>query len=206
MELAHDLGGRRGFGEVVVEAEEPVFREPWERTARALVYAAVVTMESPSTSAFRWAIERMQPEHYLQSSYYEHWLTAAATMAVESGAVSLEELEERAGGHFPLSRADEATPVRPEPAGHRFAVGDAVRVRQWQSPGHHRCPAYVRGKAGTVVAVQGSFSLPDVEAHATDRVVEALYTVGFAATDLFAEASPSDRVNVGLWDSYLEAP
>lgn len=206
MEFAHDLGGRRGFGEVVVEADEPVFHEPWERAARALVYAAVVTLPNPTTSAFRWAIERMEPEHYLQSSYYEHWLTAAATLAVESGAVTLEELEERAGGRFPLARADEATPVRLVPVGHRFAVGDAVRVRQWHSPGHHRCPAYVRGRAGTVVAVQGSFSLPDVEAHSTDRVVEALYTVAFTATDLFEEASSQDQVNVGLWESYLEAP
>jgi len=206
VELAHDLGGRQGFGRVEVEPDEPAFHEPWERTARALVYASVMTMANPSTSAFRWAIERMDPEHYLQSSYYEHWLTAAATMAVESGAVSVEELEERAGGRYPLSRADDATPLRLEPAGHRFAVGDAVRVRQWQSPGHYRCPAYVRGKVGEVVSVQGAFSLPDVEAHSTERVVEALYTVGFAATDLFAEASPSDRVNVGLWDSYLEVP
>jgi len=83
----HDLGGRDGFGPVVVEPDEPVFHDDWERVARALVFATVTNMPNPTTSAFRHAIERMEPGHYLTSSYYEHWLTAAATIAVESGLV-----------------------------------------------------------------------------------------------------------------------
>ncbi len=203
MEFAHDLGGRAGFGAVVVEPDEPVFHEPWERTARALVYAAVMATDNPNTSAFRWSIERMDPKHYLTSSYYEHWLTSAATLAVESGAVTLEELEERAGGRFPLSRPAEVRISAPQ-GRERFAIGDRVQVRPEQSGGHSRCPAYVRGKAGTVVDVQGTFSLPDVEAHSTARVTEALYTVRFDAAELFDDAAPSTWVNVGLWDSYLE--
>lgn len=198
MDLAHDLGGRDGFGPVVVEPDEPPFHEPWERTARALVYAAVMTTDNPNTSAFRWSIERMDPEHYLGSSYYEHWFTSAATMAVESGAVTLAELEERAGGPVPLSRPAAVTPP-PATQAQRFAVGDAVRVRADAAPGHTRCPAYVRGLVGTVVDVQGSFSLPDVEAHSTDRPVEAVYTVRFPGPE------PRTTVAVGLWDSYLEA-
>lgn len=204
MELAHDLGGRSGFGPVVVEADEPVFHEPWERTARALVYAAIMTTDNPNTSLFRWSIERMEPEHYLESSYYEHWLTSAATMAVESGAVTLDELEERAGGRFPLSRSVDVLAGTTPVGGGRFEVGDRVRVRADQPVGHTRCPAYVRGQVGTVVDVQGSFSLPDVEAHSTERVVEALYTVRFAAIDLFADTDADHHVSVGLWDSYLE--
>lgn len=199
MEPAHDLGGREGFGRVVVEPDEPVFHEPWERTARALVYAAAITTANPSTSAFRWSIERMDPEHYLSSSYYEHWFTAAATLAVESGAVTLEELEARAGGRVPLSRpADVEVPVGT--GEQRYAVGDRVRVRPGASSGHTRCPAYVRGHVGTVVDVQGTFVLPDVEAHSPARPTEALYTVRF--DDVVAE--PATSVSVGLWDSYLE--
>src|SRR5436309_3442075 len=33
---------------------------------------------------FRHAIERMDPIHYLSSSYYEHWLTALATSTCTS--------------------------------------------------------------------------------------------------------------------------
>ena len=202
MELAHDLGGRPGFGPVAVEPDEPVFHEPWERTARALVYAAVMTTDNPNTSLFRWSIERMEPDHYLESSYYEHWLTSAATMAVESGAVTREELEERAGGRFPLSRPVDVLARTTPHGGSRFAVGDRVRVRADRPVGHTRCPAYVRGRVGTVVDRQGDFSLPDVEAHSTDRVTEALYTIRFAARDLFEGAD--HHVSVGLWDSYLE--
>lgn len=203
MELAHDLGGREGLGSPHVEPDEPVFHEPWERTARALVYAAMGTHPNPTTSAFRHAIERMDPDHYLASSYYEHWLTAAATIAVESGAVTEVELEDRAGGAFPLSRPG----VLPEVVGtgaQRFAVGDRVRVVGAPHGGHTRCPAYVHDRTGTVLRVDGRFSLPDVEAHSTQRVEEGTYGVGFPAQDLWDDAEPGVVVHVDLWDSYLE--
>lgn len=48
----------------------------------------------------------MQPAHYLSSPYFEHWLTGVATMAVEAGLVTRDDLEHRAGGGFPLSQPD----------------------------------------------------------------------------------------------------
>ena len=62
-----------------------MFHAAWERTARALVYAAMGAHPNPTTSAFRHAIERMDPVHYLSSSYYEHWLTSALTLFTEAG-------------------------------------------------------------------------------------------------------------------------
>lgn len=203
MELAHDLGGREGFGTPHVEPDEPVFHAAWERTARALVYAAMGAHPNPTTSAFRHAIERMDPEHYLASSYYEHWLTAAASIAVESGAATRDELEARAGGPFPLARP--AEPPEVEGSGEqRFAVGDRVRVVAAAHAGHSRCPGYVRGRTGTVVRVDGRFSLPDVEAHSTRRVVEGTYGVRFSARHLWDDADDHVAVHVDLWDSYLE--
>jgi nitrile hydratase subunit beta len=159
---------------------------------------------NPTTSAFRHAIERMDPEHYLTSSYYEHWLTAAASIAVESGTVTREELEARAGGAFPLARPE----VRPDVEGsgeQRFAVGERVRVVAVAHGGHTRCPGYLRGHVGTVTRVDERFSLPDVEAHATRRVLEGTYGVRFSARDLWSDADPRATVHVDLWDSYLEA-
>jgi nitrile hydratase subunit beta len=57
-----------------------------------------------TVSYFRHTEERMDPAQYLNSSYYERWLTVAATMAVEAGLSSPEELDTRAQGLFPLSR------------------------------------------------------------------------------------------------------
>lgn len=185
------------------EGDEPVFHAPWERTARALVYAAMPTHANPTTSAFRHAIERMDPEHYLASSYYEHWLTAAASVAVESGVIERAELEARAGGPFPLARPSGEPQVEGSGA-QRFAVGDRVRVVAVEHGGHSRCPGYVRGRAGTVTRVDGCFSLPDVEAHSTRRVVEGTYGVRFFARDLWEDADPHSAVHVDLWDSYLE--
>lgn len=204
MELAHDLGGRDGFGAVEVEGDEPVFHEPWERTARALVYAAMGAHPDPTTSAFRHAIERMEPAHYLASSYYEHWLTAAASIAVESGIVTADELEVIAGGSFPLARPAETPRVEGSGAD-RFGVGDRVRVVAEAHGGHSRCPGYLRGRVGTVHRVDDRFSLPDVEAHSTDRVEECTYGVRFAAQDVWDGGDPNASVHVDLWDSYLEA-
>jgi nitrile hydratase beta subunit len=200
----HDLGGRDGFGPVVVEADEPPFHERWERTARALTIAVLGAVANPSGGRFRHAIERMDPAHYLTSPYYEHWLTAAATLAAEGGLVSLADLEARAGGAFPLGRP-ERPGARPVAAGRpRFAVGDRVRVRERHPHGHTRCPGYVRGHVGVVTRCDGAFSLPDVEAHSTDRVPDATYSVRFEADELWRDGQAGVAVHVDLWDSYLE--
>jgi nitrile hydratase len=146
----------------------------------------------------------MEPAHYLTSSYYEHWLTAAATLAVEGGLVTRRELEERAGGPFPLARRSiDVVPKAGDPPA-RFDVGDAVRVRGFHPPGHTRCPRYVRGHVGVVLSRDGSFPLPDVEAHCDLRPLEQTYTVRFEAEELWGDRQPGVRVCVGLWDSYLE--
>jgi Nitrile hydratase beta subunit len=46
-------------------------------------------------SASRHAIERMNPAHYLESPYYEHWLHSCETLLVEGGAISRKELDAR---------------------------------------------------------------------------------------------------------------
>lgn len=206
MDGIHDLGGRQGFGTVQHSPEEPVFHHAWEARARALVHLVAGAVDTRS-GEFRHSIERMDPGHYLTSRYYEHWLTAAATLAVEHGLVTLSELEARAGGGFPLSG-----PVRGEPiddpgwdvAEPRFQAGDQVRVREWHPPGHTRCPGYVRGKTGTVVRLDGNYSLPDIEAHGSGRREEPTYSVRFDARDLWGDDQRGACVHVDLWDSYLE--
>jgi nitrile hydratase subunit beta len=196
----------QGFGAVDHSPAEPAFPHRWQAVSRALMIVVTGAVEA-SGGEFRHSIERMEPGHYLTSSYYEHWLTAAATLAVEHRLVTLADLEERAGGRFPLSGpvlgpaiVDAAADVR-EP---RFGIGDRVQVREWHPPGHTRCPRYVRGKAGVVVRVDGIHSVPDVEAHSTTRRCEPTYSVRFDAADLWRDGQCGVAVHVDLWDSYLE--
>lgn len=213
MDGVHDLGGKDGFGPVVAEAGEPVFHAPWEGKVFAL--AAVVTSQKlANIHAFRHAIERMDPLHYLGSSYYEHWLTGMATLLVERGIVTPDELTTRAGGSFPLSRPARAEAVAaaaaatPDDGGAppRFAVGAAVLVREVHPFGHTRCPDYVRGKRGTIVRVDGAFALPDVAAHSTVRRREPSYNVRFTAEALWGVGAHGESVAVDLWESYLDVP
>src|SRR5260370_11370477 len=162
----HDVGGRQGFGTVAHSPAEPAFAYRWEAVTRALLMVVAGTVQA-SGGEFRHSIERMEPGHYLTSSYYEHWLTAAATLAVEHGLMTRAELEGRAGGQFPLSGPVLAPPLAeagPDVGEARFGVGDRVRVREWHPPGHTRCPGYVRGKSGAHGRVDGTCSVPDIEA------------------------------------------
>ena len=206
MDGMHDLGGRQGFGPVVVEPGEPRYHARWEAATR-LLFRVILARELPNGSdgALRHAIERMDPMLYLSSSYYARWVTAAATLAVEAGIVTEAELEERAGGPYPLSRPVAAKTITDPPEGRsRFAIGDRVRVRGWHPSGHTRCPWYIRGHLGVVTRYDGPFSLPDVEAHSVHRVHEAAYSVRFDAEELWHDGQPGMTVNVDLWDSYLE--
>ena len=166
MDGVHDLGGVQGFGGVEVEAHEPVFHAEWERRAFRLTVA--VMFAGYLNGRFRHAIERMDPVWYLASSYYEHWLTAVATGLVEGGQLTQAELDERLGAPYPVARQIRAPRLDdpgPSIRTHHFGVGSAVRVREWHPLGHTRAPRFVQGKPGTVVRLDGVFSVPDVEYH-----------------------------------------
>jgi nitrile hydratase len=205
----HDLGGMQDFGTVLVEHDEPVFHEPWEMRVFGMV-ATLSAQRLYSVNSFRYAIERMDPAHYLGSPYYEHWLTAVTTLLLERGVLERRGLSERAGVPLALARPSQAPAWETEPASEaqasRFAPGDAVRVREMHPRGHTRCPRYVRGKRGVVERCEGAYVLPDAEAHGDDRPREQTYCVRFEAAELWgAEAEADATVSVDLWDSYLEA-
>jgi nitrile hydratase len=197
----------QGFGPVKVAPDEPVFHRPWEARTFALTGGALGA-GGFNTPMFRHAIERMDPGHYLTSSYYEHWLTAVATLLVEAEMISRNELDARVGA-FPLSRpseadagdvADAAPRERP-----RFAVGDAVRVRDLHFSGHTRCPRYVRGRRGVVVRLDPAAPIPELEAHRRERVLDPTYGVRFEAGELWSDAAGANAaVHVDLYEQYLE--
>ena len=204
----HDLGGLDGFGPVERQDDEPLFAEDWERRVFRFMVGSVGPLGG-NGGMFRHSIERMEPAHYLSSSYYEHWLTGVTTLAVEAGAATVDELERRAGGRFPLSRPDRGMlpddlTSRTEP---RYSVGDQVRVRAWHPPGHTRAPRYVQGKRGTIVRFDGAHNVSDIEAHGGGFVTDPLYSVRFTSRELWGEAGADGEVmHVDLFERYLEDP
>src|ERR1700761_1763779 len=143
MDGMHDLGGRQGFGRVRYTLKAQTFHEPWERRVNAL-YSLAVKLGIFNMDEYRHAIERMEPRHYLSASYYERSLTSLATLCVEKGLVTREELEQLAQGAFPLS--EPSAPGRTNlPDRQQFEPGDRVRVKNDFFAGHVRMPGYIRG-------------------------------------------------------------
>jgi hypothetical protein len=84
-----------------------------------------------------------------------------------------------------------------------FAPGRRVRTRAADPPWHTRLPRYVRGRSGVIVEETGSWPLADDVARGRDEPrVEPVYTVAFAARDLWGEGT--HEVTVDLWQSYIE--
>ena len=91
------------------------------------------------------------------------------------------------------------------PAAPHFRAGQRVRARNMHPIGHTRLPRYVRAKLGTIARDHGVFVFPDTNAHSLGEKPQHVYSVRFAARELWGEqAAPHDSVYVNLWDDYLE--
>ena len=202
MDGIHDLGGRQGFGRVRYTLNASAFHAPWEVRVNAL-YSFAVRSGIFNMDEYRHAIERMGPSHYLTASYYERSLTGLATLCVEKGVVTREELERRANGGFPLSQPSAAGRGN-APRRERFKPGERVRVKLDFVPGHIRLPAYIRGKVGMVVGESPAYPFPDAHAHGIHAEDEPTYDVRFHAEDLWPNGCDPALVHVGVFQSYLE--
>src|SRR5262245_47843020 len=87
MDGVHDLGGMHGFGPVEREADEPPFHAPWEAAVVAIMLSTLGHHGLYNIDEFRHGIERMEPAHYLASSYFEHWLDGITRILIEKAIV-----------------------------------------------------------------------------------------------------------------------
>ncbi|MEE9286129.1 MAG: nitrile hydratase subunit beta, partial [Dehalococcoidia bacterium] len=176
----HDLGGMHGFGPTSREEDEPVFHHAWEGRMFGLVSAMSQRLGLFHPDGFRYRIERIDPAWYLASTYYEKWMLVMEQALIEKGLVSAEELDARTqrfrqDPDAPLPRREAPEEVElarlavlTRPALHRdvgvqprFVVGDAVRARNINPPGHTRLPRYTRGKQGVIDRVHGVHDFQD---------------------------------------------
>jgi nitrile hydratase len=71
--------------------------------------------------------------------------------------------------------------------------------------GHTRLPRYVRGRRGTIARFHGIQEFPDTPADGHPTPPQAVYSVRFAARELWGESGEQrSDVYLDLWDSYLE--
>jgi nitrile hydratase beta subunit len=211
-----DLGGQMGFGPVAPEANEPVFHATWERRALALTLAMGATREW-TIDMSRHARETLAPAQYLSMSYYEIWIAGLSKLMLARGLVTEQELasgkmavaaKKVAGKLFAkdvsTALAKGGPTTRPATAPH-YAVGDKVRTKNMHPVTHTRLPRYLRGHEGEIARLHGTHVFPDTNAHGKGEHPQALYTVRFAARDVWGEARhPRDTVSADLWESYLD--
>ena len=89
----------------------------------------------------------------------------------------------------------------------RFEPGVRVRVRAAQPSGHCRTPAYLRGKRGTIVCVQGMFRNPEKLAyHKPGLPRQPLYMVRFDYRELWPghKTAGSDTICADIYQHWLE--
>ena len=142
----------------------------------------------------RYTIEQMPPAEYLASSYYERWLWAVERLAAEQGILNSDERP------APVARPSPTTPMWSG----RFQRGDRVRVRNRVTNGHTRVPRYLRRHVGRVERVAFAWPNPgESAATGTYGEPELVYTVAFAAAELFGTAA-DHTISADLGDSDLE--
>lgn len=89
----------------------------------------------------------------------------------------------------------------------RFAVGDKVRIRRADPPGHVRAPWYLRGHAGQVCHIVGEFGDPEEMAYGRyDGKQLTLYRVRFRQTEIWQDygGPAQDVLEVEFYDNWLE--
>lgn len=210
----HDMGGMQCHGPVVAEANEPLFHADWERRALAVTVAMGATGLWNIDSS-RSTREKLPPPVYLSASYYEIWIRGLEQLLADRG-IAVPGLAATGEPQKPLRVPDGNAMVAALAAGSPasreaarpslFSKGDRVRAREMHPQGHTRLPRYARGKPGLIEAVHGCHVFADSNAAGRGEDPQRLYTVRFAAKDLFGdEADERHFVHVDCFEPYLVA-
>jgi nitrile hydratase len=210
MDGFHDLGGFQGFGKVPHTINslsyKTVFKEDWEHLAYSLMFIGADPLKKFSVDEIRHAVERLDVRQHVGTQYYERYVIATATLLVETGVITQDELNQALGSHFKLANPPHSQ-GRPAITGRPpFEVGDRVVVRDEYVAGHIRMPAYVRGKEGVIRhRTTEKWPFPDAIGHGDlSAAHQPTYHVEFRVKDLWGDAADDGFVVVDLFESYLD--
>ena len=224
MNGVHDMGGMHGFGPIEIEADEPVFHEDWEGRVYGIVTGIREEHDVYGPYGSRHYIENIPPARYLASSYYEKWMLALEAALLNKGLLTAEELDARTRSFADDPSAEVARRndaglaervrrriFQPQPleqqaaSPSRFAVGDAIVVRNIHPVGHTRLPRYVRGKRGVITRIYGAQGFQD-EPTIADNSPQHVYSVMFEASELWGEnAEANQSLYIDMWECWMEA-
>ena len=213
------MGGSLDSRRVDTSSSEQKFKAEWEEDVFAITLALGFS-GLWNLDRSRFARESLEPNDYLQFSYFEKWLAGLINLLGESGIISEKKGNEDyfEKNSFRILEAKNVKKLlqmggptkRVSTAERKFELEEVIAVKTNNSnkrikDGHTRLPAYVKGRVGKIIAYHGSHVLPDTNAHFLGENPEALYSVEFKSKDLWAKYEDiEDTVIVDLWESYLE--
>ena len=199
------MGGMHGFGPVEPEPDEPLV--PC-RVGAARVRAHAGDGRDRRVEPRRVALRPRgtgRRGDYLArrttSSGWPGWSGCSATAGSCRGRARGRPVARAAAPAGPPAEAAAVAPMlrnggptdRPAERPARFAAGDRVRARNLHPRTHTRLPRYVRGHVGEVVAVHGCHVFPDANAHGGGEDPQWLYSVRFAARELWGDGGRPRR-------------
>ena len=221
MNGVHDMGGMQGMGPVEHEKNEPVFHAAWEgacmRSTRAMRAVGQVEHRCRRHALERHAAGRLSADELLRAMVASGWRAAGRQVRL-GDAARRSRAEGRRPGHTkatpaltPATSAALAQPRRlPSSRGSKrsaavqgaaSACAPATSIR----PAIRACRATRAARAGVDRPRSRRLLFPDTNAHFHGEKPQHVYSVRFAARELWGEqASPRDSVHLDLWDDYLE--
>jgi len=197
------------------DAGEPVFAEPWQAHAFAMVMSLYndghytwgewddyLGYHIQAPGHFGGEVEAQTEDAGTDAAganysrfvaacerdgarFYHLWLAAAEHLLDAKGLVPRDELESRVAA-FRKAERD----------GSRFAAGQRVRVRDIKREGHTHLPLYLRGRVGEVESDRGLFMFPEAVGHDHGHghshgdvhradTLQHVYCVRFASHDIW---------------------
>ena len=216
MNGVHDMGGMQGYGPIRPLQNAAASDAPWQERVLA-IYLALGRWGKWNQDFARQTRESLPPTVYLALDYHQRRYAQVVELLLGAGLATRAEIESGTtlgtprltppltAGQVPVWFAGGTPRKRTLSVAPRFRVGQRVRGRNINPVTHTRLPRYARGRLGTIMRDYGVSVFPDTNARGLGEKPQHLYSVRFAARELWGEqAKPKDTVFIDMWDDYLE--